>query len=460
MFYRSFGTESQTGIDFLPINKDYLRLARIFPALANEITFIYDLLIAIAVGALVGLEREHHRDEHIVLAGIRTFPLVSVSGFIISYLASLNPAFDMLVIAGMVIISIFAVGLLYMQYEMKVPGFTTPLAFLVTYLAGVLIGYDHILEAVVLSVATTFLLISKKHLHRFAQLLTESEIIGALEFITIGFILYPLALELQLSGPLAVFGRGGGLDLSTTILIVIFVSSISFVSFLVVRWKGPSRGLRFSGLLGGLVNSEAATASICNLANEKKEVVKAAASGIVLANATMFIRNLVVCVFADQSLSTASVVALPLLAVSAIGTGFGFLMKVDENGKEPMKVVSPFAIAPALKFGAMFVIVSAVTILVRQYIGVEAVYVAAIGGFISSAAVVASVSTLTVAGQVDPWVAAETIMIACMISSLNKLIISRALSREVFSRSRTPLIASTVSVALAVVLVFAVGAIL
>jgi uncharacterized membrane protein (DUF4010 family) len=108
----------------------------------------------------------------------------------------------------------------------------------------------------------------------------------------------------------------------------------------------------------------------------------------------------------------------------------------------------------------MFVIVSAVTILVRQYIGVEAVYVAAIGGFISSAAVVASVSTLTVAGQVDPWVAAETIMIACMISSLNKLIISRALSREVFSRSRTPLIASTVSVALAVVLVFAVGAIL
>ena len=428
--------------------------------MASEVTFVYDLLVAIAVGALVGLEREHHRDEHMVLAGIRTFPLVSVSGFILSYLAGLHPDLDELVIVGLVIVAAFAMGLLYIQYELKIPGFTTPLAFIVTYIAGVLIGYDHILEAVVLSVATTFLLISKKHLHKFAQLLTESEIVGALEFITIGFVLYPLALGLHLTGPFAVFGRGGSLDLSTTILIVIFVSSISFISFLIVRWKGPSRGLRFSGLLGGLVNSEAATASICSLASEREGIVSAAASGVVLANATMFIRNLVVCLFADQTLSTAGIIALPLLIVSALGMGMGLMMKVELGNKEPMKVTSPFAVAPALKFGIMFVVVSAATILVHQYVGAEAVYFAAIGGFISSAAVVASVSTLTVGGQIDPWIAAETILIACAISSLNKLIISRTMSRDVFSRSRTALLLTTIATIVAVVVMFAVRIVL
>ncbi len=180
--------------------------------MASEVTFIYDLLVAIAVGALVGIEREHHRDEHIVLAGIRTFPLVSVSGFIVSYLAVLHPELGILVVIGLVVFAIFAAGLLYIQYELKMPGFTTPFAFIVTYFSGVLIGYGHLLEAVVLAVATTFLLISKRHLHRFAQLLTEAEIIGALEFITISFILYPLALELHPTGAWAIFGRGGALE--------------------------------------------------------------------------------------------------------------------------------------------------------------------------------------------------------------------------------------------------------
>jgi uncharacterized membrane protein (DUF4010 family) len=121
-----------------------------------------------------------------------------------------------------------------------------------------------------------------------------------------------------------------------------------------------------------------------------------------------------------------------------------------------MKVTSPFAIAPALKFGIMFVVVSTATILVHQYVGAEAVYFAAIGGFISSAAVVASVSTLTVTGQIDPWIAAETILIACAISSLNKLIISRTMSRDVFSRSRTALLLTTVATIVAVVVMFAV----
>jgi uncharacterized membrane protein (DUF4010 family) len=146
--------------------------------------------------------------------------------------------------------------------------------------------------------------------------------------------------------------------------------------------------------------------------------------------------------------------------VSVLGIGMGIMMKVETGGKEPMKVTSPFAIVPALKFGIMFLIVSAVTILVRQYIGAEAIYFTAIGGFISSAAVVASISTLTVTGQVDIWIAAETILIACAVSSLNKLLISRTMSRDVFSRSRSALLLTTLATAGAVVLLFTIRIVL
>lgn len=424
--------------------------------MASELTFLYDLLIALAIGALIGLEREHHRDEHLVLAGIRTFPLVSGTGVVLSYLASLQPSLGIIVVVGLLVIAAFAIGLMYFQYKLKAPGFTTPLALVVTYAAGVLVGYGLVLEAVALSVATTFLLVSKRHLHGFAQILTEAEMIGALEFITISFILYPLTLELELTGPWTVFESGGPLDLSTTVLIVIFVSSISFVSFLIVRWKGASRGLRFSGLLGGLVNSEAATASMCTLANERKGLMGAAASGVILANATMFVRNLVVSMFADPTLETAAVVALPLLGLFVMGAGMGMMMRVEEEGREPLRVRSPFAIPPALKFGIMFVVVSAATIVVQEYVGTEAVYLAALGGFISSAAVAASVSSLVVAGQVDVLTAGATIMLACAISTLNKLLISRAMSRDVHVRIRIAIVSTaavTVAASLVVLLI-------
>ncbi len=421
--------------------------------MSAEVEFIYHMIVAVAVGALVGVEREHHREEHVVLAGIRTFPLVSISGFALSHLAVLFPSIEPLVLVGFVIVGAFSVSLLYVQKSLNIPGFTTSFALVVTYVMGVLVGYGLVLEAVVVSVVTTALLISKRHLHRFAVVLTEGEIIAALEFVTISFILYPLALELRLDGIWAIFGRGGALDLSTTILIVIFVSSISFVSFLVVRWQGPTRGLRFSGLLGGLVNSEAATVSMCNLTKERKTMVSAAASGVILANATMFVRNLAVCVFADPTLSTASIAALPLLVMCGVGMTIGWMTKVESDEKEPLRVKSPFSIGPALKFAIMFVAVSAAVVLIQQYIGMNAIYVAALGGFISSAAVAASVSALTITSGIDPWVAAETILLACAISSLNKLIISRAMSPEVFEKAKRGLAFTTAAVFVALALI-------
>lgn len=412
--------------------------------MSTSLEFIYYLVIALAVGALVGVEREHHKGDDMVIAGVRTFPLVSLLGFLLAYIgqnaAELVPGMSSLYLQtlsliGIAIVAALAVGLLYIRFSMGVPGLTTPFALVITYVAGLLVGFGLIIEAVVVSVIVTFLLVSKKRLHAYAELLDDTELIGALEFIAIAFIAYPVTLQLDLAPPYDIFNPGEPLAISNLFLIVVFVSSISFISFLLIRWQGPSRGLRFSGLLGGLVSSEATTISLSNLAKENKGIIRTAASGIILANATMFARDLAVTIFADMSLATASLVALPLLALSGVGVAMGYSMKVEKqaDGHE-LDVRSPFAIVPALKFGIIFLMVSVLVYLVNTYLGQEYIYLVALGGMVSSAAVAASVSSYVFLGQLGAMEAAQIILLATAISSFTKLAYSRYISKDVFRR--------------------------
>ncbi len=148
--------------------------------MATSIEFIYYLVIALGVGALVGLEREHHKGDDMVIAGIRTFPLVSLFGFLLAYLGdnasefadgTFIPYLQLLSLFGIIIVAALAIGLLYIRFEMGVPGLTTPFALVITYLAGLLVGFGLIIEAVVVSVIVTFLLVSKRRLHAYAELL-------------------------------------------------------------------------------------------------------------------------------------------------------------------------------------------------------------------------------------------------------------------------------------------------
>ena len=412
--------------------------------MSPSIEFIYYLLIALGVGALVGVEREHHKGDDMVIAGIRTFPLVSVLGFLLAYIGQnaeeLVPGMSaqylqQLSLIGIAIVAALAVGLMYIRFSMGVPGLTTPFALVITYVAGLLVGFGLIIEAVVVSVIVTFLLVSKKRLHAYAELLDDDELIGALEFIAIAFIAYPVTLQLDLEPPYDIFNPGEPLAISNLFLIVVFVSSISFISFLLIRWQGASRGLRFSGLLGGLVSSEATTISLSNLAKSHKGIIRTAASGIILANATMFARDLAVTIFADISLATASLVALPLLALSGVGIALGYSMKAEKevDGHE-LDVRSPFAIVPALKFGIIFLIITVFVYVVNTYLGQEYIYLVSLGGMVSSAAVAASVSSYVFLGELAAIEAAQIILLATAISSFTKLAYARYISKDVFGR--------------------------
>ncbi|MEA3200834.1 MAG: hypothetical protein QOE90_2262 [Thermoplasmata archaeon] len=407
-------------------------------------TFLVEFLVAGAVGGLVGIEREHRPDGQDVIAGVRTFPLISIAGFLIAVLAVEN-AEPMLLGAGL--LGIFAFALMFIQMRLKLnqTGVTTPTAMIVTFLLGVLIGYGHEFEAVVVGIAMTFLLVTKRKLHTFVSLLDEDEILSTLQFVTVLFILLPITYNLpeHVEG-IAWLGRHQLVDPFAIVLIVVFVSAISFASLMAMRQIGPQRGLEFSGLMGGLVNSEATTAGLAQRAREEPRLLSAAFVGAVLATMTMMVRGVALVAFSDTSLQLMVALVPWLLPVFLAGAFFAWREHAASDEPIPaVRVKNPFAILPALRFAIIYTAVSVLVALALDRFGVSGAYVAALGGFFSAGAVMASIAALFAQGQLPLATALRICLLANAASVLGKLLILRATNADLTRRGFVPYVTMT-----------------
>lgn len=407
--------------------------------------FLLRFLVALGIGALVGIEREHRRDETVVIAGVRTFPLFSISGYMLGILAQTAAGPNILAV-GIALGGAMAIAFFLVRHKLGVHGLTTPMAMVVTFLAGGIIAYGFVLEAVVIGVATTFLLVSKRRLHAFAETLTDDEVMSALQFITVVFILFPLASGLTgpVHGSVPWIARGGLVDPYQVLLIVVFVASISFASFLVMRAVGPRRGFELSGLLGGLVSSEATAVSLAHRAKGDAALVGVAAVGTLLATATMFARNIVILGFAAGAAASALV---PLILPVAIVGAFVALVlaailrrqaKRDAREAGRLEVRNPFAVLEAAKFALVFAVLAAAAKLLAAQFGPLGVVVTAVGGFAYAGAVVASVGTLAATGEISVRTAAVTVGLAMLAGAANKAFLLRHESPEVQRRVLLP----------------------
>jgi len=136
---------------------------------------------------------------------------------------------------------------------MNQPGITGPTALFCTFLLGVFITHNQYLIAIAGAVVLTLLLAEKRQLHSFATDLTDVEIQSAVRFLAVVFILYPVTPDEMFMGVV---------NPRWVLLIVIVVSTVSFISFISMKKFGTRYGLPLSGLLGGVVNSEATTGAI------------------------------------------------------------------------------------------------------------------------------------------------------------------------------------------------------
>lgn len=376
--------------------------------------FFQKLALAMLIGILVGIEREHRRPEKSeLIAGVRSFTIACIAGMISSYLASaINSGILLISLAFFAMIS--ALYVYIKNVTLKTPGITGPIALYCTFLLGVLISYELYIPAIAGAVVITLLLAEKRPLHSFATNLTDDEIISAVRFLAVVFILYPITPEGLYMGII---------NPRLILLLVIIVATISFISFVMMKELGTTRGIPLSGMLGGLVNSEATTGALAAMAKKKHELVESSFVGIILSNAAMLIRNMVIAFIVDPSGKVLLLMAPPQLVIALLSVAAVMRSRNGIPASETIQLQSPFALFPAIKFALGFTLLSIVSRFANMWAGVAGVYATALGGFLSSAVVTASAAALAVNGNISFGTAAITAVLASLISTGNKILL-------------------------------------
>lgn len=195
------------------------------------VTFFKKLGVSLMIGILIGIEREHWRTSKKIYAGVRTFTITCLIGMLATFMQP-YVSFDILLITTIFMFSscvliIYSVNIVYGR-----SGLTSAIALFFTYLLGILVGSGMFLVPIVSAVVLTFVLIEKKPLHALAEHLSEKDISGALKFLAVVFVLYPIVPAEPLYDVL---------NLKSAILIVVLVSSISFVNYLSLKKNGFQR---------------------------------------------------------------------------------------------------------------------------------------------------------------------------------------------------------------------------
>ena len=366
---------------------------------------------------MVGIEREHRGLEHEIFAGVRSYSITCITGMIVALVSEVAGP-GLVYVAAFFFAAICSIITYSKIFLFKRIGVTSPISLFFIFLMGILVGYDYGLYAIVSSIVVSFLLIQKQPLHQFAGNLTKEELYNAIQFLAVAFILYPVMPEKKFFGLV---------NLRYAILIVILVSLISFLSYVLLRKFGATRGMCYSGFLGGFVNSEATTAALAGLSKKAVEMAEPVLTGILLCNISMLIRNLALALIVDPTGQTTLLMLPPQVAIILISIAM-FLRhnkKFCPVGGEELKIESPFSLGQAFKFGIAFTLILIIGNFAYEFAGVAGIYATALGALVSSSGVIVSVTLLAVSGNISFATAANTAVLASLISTINKVLLSK-----------------------------------
>ena len=218
---------------------------------------VIDFATALALGALVGIEREKRKQEpgNTGTGGLRTFILYAEAGAVGGWLSKTFGQPWPLVGVLAVIASLVVAGyLLEARARPKALGLTTEIAALVVCLLGGLTTLGQRELSIGLAIATAAVLAYKQPLHGLLGKIGWDDVYAGLRLLIATFIVLPLL-------PTEPVDPWGALTPSKLWLLVMLISSLSLVGYVATRWLGPGRGLVLTALTGGLVSSTAMTLS-------------------------------------------------------------------------------------------------------------------------------------------------------------------------------------------------------
>ncbi|MGH9456724.1 MAG: MgtC/SapB family protein [Thermoanaerobaculia bacterium] len=396
--------------------------------------------IALGLGLLVGFEREKTSAE---IAGVRTVPLITISGTIAAWLSQ---TFGGWVLAAS-ILAIAAFVVLANVYLIRKgaldEGLTNEFAILVMFGVGALVVVAPHEIAIAIGGGVAVLLHAKEPLHRWTAQVERSDVRAIMRFALIALVILPIL-------PNRDFGPFGVLNPREIWWMVVLIVGISLGGFIIARFAGPHAGVLAGGVLGGIISSTATTFSYARRTHGDAPA-RLAAVVVMIANAVLMIRVLIEISLVGRRLLPYAFWPVTVMLVVQTALAGALWWSVRAESAEIPRQKDPAELRPALVFAALYAVVLVAVAAARQYLGREWLYVVSlISGLTDVDAITLSTARLADAGALDMSTAWRLIIVATMAN----LVFKSAVVAVVAARRMAVLVGtlSAVSVAAGAVL--------
>lgn len=378
-------------------------------------TLALRLLSSLAIGLLIGAERERRKGEgpSRSAAGIRTFAIASLIGAVTVAVGD----------AWLLAVAVIAVAALataaYLHSPQDDPGLTTEAALIVTVLLGGLsVHYPGVAAGTAVAVAV--LLASRNRIHRFVSgALGEEELNDALVFAAVILVVLPLVPD-RFIGPFK------AINPHTIWIIVILMMSISAAGYIAVRLMGPKIGLPLAGLASGFVSSAATIGAMGSRAAQEPALLRTAVAGAVLSTVATIVELTIV--LAATSRATLLALAVPLFASGITALLYGLLFTVKTfHSETPLTIARgrAFSLKTAVIFAATIALMLFVSAALNVWMGERGVIVAATaGGFADTHSPAVSVASLVTAGSLAVNDAVFPVLAALTTNTITKIVLA------------------------------------
>jgi len=378
------------------------------------LTLFWRVVVALAVGLLLGLERGwHQRDlpEGQRAAGLRTFSLVGLTG---GLAAALEPHAGLsLLVVALILLSLLALFLVREGYREGHRGMTTEVALVVTFLLGATAGFGELALAGSVAVLVALLLGHKQSLHGFVARLRQDELLAVLKLLLLSLVLLPVL-------PDQGYGPYEALNPYKLWWMVVLVATISSAGYFAMRWFGAERGMLATALLGGLASSTAVTVALARRAKTTPEITGPAAGAALIASAVVGPRLALLIYLVGEPLLWR--LAWPLVALSLGSLVAGILLwrRSAKAAAEPV-LGNPFELGPALKFGLLLALIMVASEALPRWLGDSGVIaVGALAGMTDVDAISLSLGSQVASGHLGADIAAWGVLAAIGVNTLVK----------------------------------------
>ncbi|KPP97948.1 MgtC/SapB family protein [Marinobacter sp. HL-58] len=402
-----------------------------------------NLLIALLLGAIIGLERGWDAREQASgerIAGIRTFALIGLLGGIAALLTQevTEWAFPVLLVS---VVAIAMVAFSQRLAHIRNFSITGTIGMVLTFCFGAIAVAVDPAIATGAAVVTALILDNKKEIHGLVDKLQSHELDAALKLLVISVVMLPLLPNEDL-------GPGGVLNPREIWWMVVLIASVSFVGYFAIRMAGMRKGILFTSLFAGLSSSTALTLHYARQSNASPEVSPQFASGILIACGTMFPRILVYCALINPALLPSLIWPVAVMTILLYLPAL-IIWKRNQGALEatrPELTQNPLDLKSALLFGALLTGILLLGEFLQEWLGDLGIFMlAATSGVADVDAITLSLTRMS-QDSLAMQTAVIGIVIAAATNNLVKAGIAGAIGRrELGTRVAGPMVLSLIA---------------